>query len=85
MATSSTEVQPRGSVEFVESSILEAVVPIGPDIDIADGLSSWNGAEQDESGCILPFITQRDVILFGTYSLVVRLSNNSLTYAQVSR
>lgn len=65
MAASSPEAQPRPSAEFVESAILEAVVPMRPNIDITNELSSWDGVAKDESGYILPFITQRDVILFG--------------------
>ncbi|KAF2131595.1 hypothetical protein P153DRAFT_286183 [Dothidotthia symphoricarpi CBS 119687] len=64
MAASSAEVQPRASTDFVENSILETVVPINPNIDIANELRSWDGAVQDENGYILPFIKQRDVILF---------------------
>jgi hypothetical protein len=61
----STEPQPRGSAEFVESSVLEAVVPLSSDIDIEEDLSSWDG-NTDENGSILPFLSQRNVLLLGT-------------------
>jgi len=65
MATSSVEAQPRGSAEFVESSVLEAVVPASLDIDIESKLSSWVGNVKDGSGSILPFLSQRQMLLLG--------------------
>ncbi|KAI8936547.1 hypothetical protein NX059_006950 [Plenodomus lindquistii] len=55
--------QPRGSVDFVESSVLEAIVPNNLDVDLEDALSSWDGTTEEESGSILPFLTQRHVLL----------------------
>lgn len=66
MAASVVEAQPRGSAEFVESSVLEAVVPARSNIDLGTELSSWNGAVEDEGGSILPFLSQRHVLLLGT-------------------
>ncbi|KAF2637082.1 hypothetical protein P280DRAFT_458864 [Massarina eburnea CBS 473.64] len=60
---------PRASAEFVESSVLEAVVPTDSDIDIADALDSWDGTNDDVLGSVLPFISQRQVLLFGTFGL----------------
>jgi hypothetical protein len=61
------EMPPRASAEFVESSVLEAVIPSDTDIDIEDELSSWDGSNTDEAGSIVPFLTQRQVLLFGTW------------------
>ncbi|KAF2691326.1 hypothetical protein K458DRAFT_426663 [Lentithecium fluviatile CBS 122367] len=58
------EDQPRKSAEFVESSVLEAVVPSDSVTDIEDEISSWDGTHDDESGSILPSLTQRQVLLF---------------------
>ena len=59
------EPAPRRSAEFVESSVLEAVVPSDSVIDIEDEISSWDGTHEDEGSSILPSITQRQVLLFG--------------------
>ncbi|KAF2832939.1 hypothetical protein CC86DRAFT_461410 [Ophiobolus disseminans] len=63
MATSPGEPRTRTSAEFVESSVLEAVVPASSDIDLEDELQSWDGKNDDESGSILPFLLQRNVLL----------------------
>lgn len=65
MASSQIESQPRGSAEFVESSVLEAVIPNHSEIDIKDELESWDGSIEDESSSVLPFVSQRQVLLFG--------------------
>lgn len=67
MAASPAEVLPRGSAEFVESSVLEAVVPASSEIDLEDELNSWQGVVEDESGSIFPFLSQRQVLLLGMY------------------
>jgi len=59
------EVIPRRSLEFAESSVLEAVVPASSDIDIKSEIDSWDGAA-DDNGSILPFLAQRNVLLLGT-------------------
>ncbi|KAF1841143.1 uncharacterized protein K460DRAFT_295560 [Cucurbitaria berberidis CBS 394.84] len=63
MTESPAETLPRGSAEFVESSVLEAVVPASSDIDIEDELSSWDGVIEDDNGSVLPFVSQRQVLL----------------------
>ncbi|KAF1946123.1 hypothetical protein EJ02DRAFT_418889 [Clathrospora elynae] len=63
MAASTAETQPRGSLEFVDSSVLEAVVPASSDIDIENELSSWDGAAEDTSASIMPFLSQRNILL----------------------
>jgi hypothetical protein len=65
MAASPTHPQPRGSAEFAEGSVLEAVVPADSFIDIEDEIDSWDGVEEEESSAILPFVPQRQVLLFG--------------------
>ena len=67
MTTEVAEALPRGSSEFVESSVLEAVVPASSEVDIKNDIESWAGAT-DESGSILPFLSQRTVLLLGTFS-----------------
>ncbi|PSN72985.1 hypothetical protein BS50DRAFT_513935 [Corynespora cassiicola Philippines] len=64
MAASPAEGQPRSSAEFVESSVLEAVVPINSFIDIKDEVSSWDGSSDEDSQSIIPFLSQRQVLLF---------------------
>ena len=59
------EVQPRGSAEFVESSVLEAVVPSDSEFDVADEISSWDGTTEKDNTSVLPFLSQRQVLLFG--------------------
>jgi hypothetical protein len=65
MATSPGELKSRSSAEFVESSVLEAIVPRDSSTDVEDGLRSWDGVIEDESGSILPFLVQRTVLLLG--------------------
>ncbi|CAE7010899.1 hypothetical protein P3342_003316 [Pyrenophora teres f. teres] len=62
MTTDVAEALPRGSSEFVESSVLEAVVPASSDVDIKNDIKSWAGAT-DEGGSILPLLSQRNVLL----------------------
>jgi hypothetical protein len=65
MAASPGELTARTSAEFVESSVLEAIVPADSDINIEEVLRSWNGAIDDENGSILPIVSQRTVLLLG--------------------
>ena len=67
MAADTAEAQPRTSVDFVESSVLEAVVPAKSEIDIKEAIESWDGAA-DDTGSILPFLAQRQVLLLGMCS-----------------
>lgn len=70
MATSPGEPRARTSAEFVESSVLEAVVPASSDVDLQHDLESWNGEIEDDSGSILPFLAQRSLLLLGTVYLI---------------
>jgi hypothetical protein len=65
MPNSPGELKSRSSAEFVESSVLEAIVPSNSEVDIEEELQSWDGAIEDESGSILPFLSQRTVLLLG--------------------
>lgn len=65
MASTHEESWPRGSAEFIESSVLEVVVPNDSDVDFDDELTSWDGTIEDESGSILPFLSQRNLLLLG--------------------
>jgi hypothetical protein len=71
------EAAPRRSAEFVESSVLEAVVPSDSVIDIEDEIASWDGTHEDESSSILPALTQRQVLLFGKFILIETSSTGS--------
>lgn len=67
MADSEGETRGRGSAEFVESSVLEAIVPSASGIDIEKEVQAWKGTTEDEGGSILPSIPQRSVLLLGTF------------------
>lgn len=67
MAADTAEAQPRTSLDFVESSVLEAIVPAKSKINIKDAIESWDGAA-DDNGSILPFLAQRQVLLLGMCS-----------------
>lgn len=64
---SAEEVEPRPSLEFAESSVLEAIAPAASNVDIEDAFNSWDGEVEDEGASILPFVKQRHVLLFGTF------------------
>ena len=59
------EAQPRTSAEFVESSVLEVVVSADAEIDFKEEIQAWDGVIEDERNPLLPFITQRPLLLFG--------------------
>lgn len=67
MADSEGEMRGRGSAEFVESSVLEAIVPANSEIDIEKEVQAWTGTVEDESGSSLPSIPQRSVLLLGMF------------------
>jgi hypothetical protein len=81
MATIEPEGPPRGSAEFVESSVLEAVVPAASSISIVDLLQSRDGSVDDENASILPFISQRQFLLFGKQLHSSSLCASCLTYS----
>ncbi|KAJ4352872.1 hypothetical protein N0V95_003847 [Ascochyta clinopodiicola] len=61
---SAEEAQPRQSLEFAESSVLEAIAPAASQVDIEEAFNSWDGTVEDDTASILPFVTQRHVLLF---------------------
>lgn len=65
MTTSPGELNSRSSAEFVESSVLEAIVPATSDVNVEEELRSWDGAIEDEAGSVLPFLSQRTALLLG--------------------
>jgi hypothetical protein len=65
MSTSPGELKSRSSAEFVESSVLEAIVSANSDVNVEEELRSWDGTIDDESGSVLPFLSQRTVLLLG--------------------
>jgi len=78
MAAIEPEGPPRGSAEFVETSVLEAIVPAASSIGIEDLLQSWDGSVDDENASILPFISQRQFLLFGKQPQFVTMRKLSL-------
>jgi hypothetical protein len=84
MAVSIREAEPRGSAEFVESSVLEAVVPADTSFDIEEGFGYWNGHAADESSSIVPFVKERQFLLFGKVAKQ-RAHSRHLTYSEARR
>ncbi|KAF2735208.1 hypothetical protein EJ04DRAFT_534376 [Polyplosphaeria fusca] len=64
MASEVIEAPPRGSAEFVEGSVLEAVVPSDSFLNVEHGLKAWDGRVEDENSSILPSIAPRQLLLF---------------------
>lgn len=65
MATSPAEPRGRSSAEFVESSVLEAVVPASSSINLQEDLQAWSGKVEDEAGSVVPFLSQRSILILG--------------------
>jgi len=78
------EMRPRNSAEFVESSILEAVVPSYSECDLQDEIESWDGSNEDENTSVLPFLAQRQFLLFGGFRIRSFIMP-ALTYSQAHR
>lgn len=81
MAASLGESAPRASADFIESSVLEAIVPARSDVDIEEEFQSWDGATEDEAGSIAPFVSQRNVLLLGMLAGEGLGATSSLTHA----
>jgi hypothetical protein len=77
----SSEEEARASLDFAESSILEAIAPAASNVDIEEAFSSWDGTVGDEGASILPFVKQRHVLLFGMCDRHFPLGRR-LTHAQ---
>jgi hypothetical protein len=82
MTASPGELKSRTSAEFVESSVLESIVPATSDTNIEAELQAWDGAIEDETGSILPFLSQRTVLLLGMLSPGSITLISSLTHTQ---
>lgn len=67
---SAAEAPPRTSAEFVESSVLEVLVPSDANLDIKEAVESWDGNVEDEKQPLLPFITERPLLLFGRHLIM---------------
>lgn len=76
-----SEEEPRASHDFAESSVLEAIAPATSQIDIEEAFNSWDGTVQDNDASIVPFVAQRQVLLFGVCTFC-SLSGKPLTHAQ---
>ncbi|KAF3043187.1 hypothetical protein E8E12_007692 [Didymella heteroderae] len=59
-----SEQESRASLDFAESSVLEAIAPAASNVDIEEAFNSWDGTVEDEGASILPFVQQRHVLLF---------------------
>jgi hypothetical protein len=55
----------RTSGEFVESAVLEAVIPTSSDLDLDQLFQEWDGELSNEVSSIVPFIDQRQFLLLG--------------------
>ncbi|KAI9692646.1 MAG: hypothetical protein M1820_009480 [Bogoriella megaspora] len=54
----------RSSDEFVATSLLDTVVPVAPDQPIEDAFDAWDGTSSSLGSSLLPFIEQRQFLLF---------------------
>jgi len=77
----SLEEEPRASLDFAESSILEAIAPAASNVDIEEAFNSWDGTVEDEGASIWPFMRQRHVLLFGMFCWHLH-SDRRLTHTQ---
>ena len=75
-----SEEPPRASLEFAESSVLEAIAPAASNVDIEEAFNSWDGTVEDEGASILPFVKQRHVLLFGACLLTASYKQASYSY-----
>lgn len=61
------EIRSRGSIEFVESSILDTIIPLGSDLDIEEVLSGSVERLDEGNDSPLASIPQRHALFFGTH------------------
>jgi hypothetical protein len=64
----SDERHPRGSLDLVESSILDTIVPLESGVDIEEALSGSIEHLDEENGSPLASIPQRQALYFGQSS-----------------
>ncbi len=55
----------RTSGEFVDSAVLEAVIPTSSELDLDQLFQEWDGELSNEVSSIVPFIDQRQFLLLG--------------------
>ena len=59
------EARPRGSVDFVESSVLDTIVPLASNLNIEEALSGSVERLDDGQDSPLAAIPQRHALFFG--------------------
>ena len=59
------EIRSRGSIEFVESSILDTIIPLASDFDIEEALSGSVERLDEGNDSPLATIPQRHALFFG--------------------
>ncbi len=62
------EARPRGSIELVESSVLDTIIPLETKLNIEDALSGSVERLDEGSDSPLAAIPQRQALFFGTLS-----------------
>ena len=62
------EILSRGSIEFVESSILDTIIPLASDLDIEEALSGSVERLDEGNDSPLAAIPQRQGLFFGKLS-----------------
>jgi len=62
------EILSRGSIEFVESSILDTIIPLASDLDIEEALSGSVERLDEGNDSPLAAIPQRHALFFGKLS-----------------
>lgn len=67
MAQEIREAPPRGSLEFVESSVLSLTIPQDTEVNIEEALSTSNARLDTQNGSPLSSIEQRQFLLFGKH------------------
>ena len=67
MAESEDEgMRPRGSLEFVESSVLDTIVPLASILNMEEALTGSAGHLDEKNDSPLSGIPQRTALFFGT-------------------
>jgi hypothetical protein len=77
MSGDGQESQPRGSMDFVETSILDTIIPSSPTMNIKEALRG--SVERLDEGIASPLasIAQRQILFFGKSPAT---SNGSMSY-----
>lgn len=63
--TETEEAHPRGSLEFVESSVLDTIIPLASNLDIEEALSGSVERLDEGNDSPLATIPQRQALFFG--------------------